>query len=206
MYYGERFNSWSHLIGLVLAVGSAGVLMPRVVVRSGDAWHIAACAIFITAAVAVYASSTLYHCSRGARKRFWERVDHCMIYLLIAGTYTPIGLIPLAGAWGWALLAAAWTLAAAGIVREICCRRQPAAPSVQLYVAMGWMGLAMALPIAEHVPAPGLAWLLAGALLYTAGLVFYRNASGWVHAHGVWHVFAVCGTACHFLMVWSFVP
>ncbi|WP_332455533.1 PAQR family membrane homeostasis protein TrhA [Bordetella genomosp. 13] len=206
MYYGERFNSWSHLIGLLLAVGSAIALMPRVVAESGDTWHVVACAVFAAAAIAAYAASTIYHCSRGARKAFWERVDHCTIYLLIAGTYTPLGLIPLQRNWGDVLAATAWALAALGIAREILGRKRAATPAVGLYVAMGWLGLLMALPIAQHVPTPGLTWLVAGAVLYTVGLIFYRNRSGWVHAHGVWHIFTIAGTACHFVMVWTFVP
>ncbi|CZZ91173.1 hemolysin III [Bordetella ansorpii] len=205
MYYGERFNSWSHLVGLVLAVASAATLMPYVIVASNDAWHIVSCAVFATAAVATYAASTLYHCCRGARKLFWERMDHCAIYILIAGTYTPLGLIPLEDDWGWLLAGGAWLLAITGIVREIVFRKRAAAPAVGLYVAMGWLGVLMALPIAQHVPSEGLIWLLAGALLYSAGLVFYRNSSGWAHAHGVWHLFTIAGTACHSVMVWTFL-
>jgi len=205
VYYGERFNSWSHLVGLVLALACAGVLMLRAVSVSGDARDLAGCAVFALAAVAAYASSTLYHCSRGAHKAFWERIDHCTIYVLIAGTYTPLGLIPLKENGGWLLAAGAWLLAGIGVAREIAWRKRAAAPAVGLYVAMGWLGLLMALPIARHVPAPSLQWLLAGALLYTAGLLFYRNRSGWAHAHGVWHLFTIAGTACHFMMVWTFL-
>ncbi|WP_144637849.1 PAQR family membrane homeostasis protein TrhA [Bordetella genomosp. 13] len=205
MYHGERFNSWSHLIGLVLAMASAAALLPYAIAESGNAWHVVSCAVFAAAAVATYAASTIYHCCRGARKNFWERVDHCTIYILIAGTYTPLGLIPLEDDWGWLLAGGAWLLAAIGIVREIVGRHRAAAPAVGLYVAMGWLGVLMALPIVQHVPTAGLAWLVAGALLYSAGLVFYRNSAGWTHAHGVWHLFTIAGTACHSIMVWTFL-
>ncbi|MBV7486608.1 hemolysin III family protein [Bordetella sp. BOR01] len=205
MYYGERFNSTSHLAGLVLALASASLLIPHVVARSDDGWHIVSCAIFTVAVVCVYATSVAYHCARGPGKAVWEKLDHCMIYLLIAATYTSLGLIPLRQEWGWPLTAAAWTLALAGIAREIVGWRRPTRPAVPLYVAMGWLGLAAAVPIADSLAPASLAWLVAGALCYSVGLVFYRQTGRWAHAHGIWHLFVLGGTACHVLMVWSFL-
>jgi hemolysin III len=205
MYKGERFNSWSHLLGLCLALVSASFLLSRAISQQIDFWSIASYIVFACSMVMVYGASVMYHSSRGERKQRMEKYDHCAIYLLIAGTYTPLALIPLRQDWGWILAAAIWTLALFGIRREL---RQSATaiPALRLYVTMGWLGLAAAIPIAQNLSLAGLAWLLGGALLYTAGIAFYVNDKRWLHAHGIWHSFVIAGTSCHFFMVWSFLP
>lgn len=203
MYRGERFNSATHAAGLLLALGGAVLLLGKTLPQ-GDPARIAGAAVFAFSMVALYAASTLFHSSRGAARLFWQRADHCAIYLLIAGTYTPFALVTLQGPWGWALLAAIWSVAAVGIRREL----RPgvaAAPSLRLYIGMGWLGVLAAAPLAARLDGAGLAWLLAGAVLYTGGTVFYRNRRGWPHAHGFWHLFVLGGTASHFMAVAGFV-
>jgi len=205
MYPGERLNGYTHLLGLVLALVATVLLLGRTV-PTGDPARIAGALVFSLSAVALYAASTLFHSTRGRRKRFWERADHCAIYLLIAGTYTPFALVTLRGPWGWLLLAAVWSAALFGIGRELLQRGGAASkPPLALYIGMGWLGVAAAVPLAARLASGGLAWLLAGGVLYTVGTVFYSNRWGLRHAHGTWHLFVLAGTASHGVAVGCFV-
>ncbi|RRH89856.1 hemolysin III family protein [Variovorax beijingensis] len=205
MYPGERLNGYSHLLGLVLALAATALLLAKTL-PTGDAARIAGALVFSLSAVLLYAASTLFHSTRGRRKRFWERVDHCAIYLLIAGTYTPFALVTLHGLWGWLLMAAVWGAAFFGIGRELLQASSEASkPPLALYIAMGWLGVLAAVPLAARLNSGGLAWLLAGGVLYTVGTVFYRNRRGFRHAHGTWHLFVLAGTASHFVAVGWFV-
>ena len=206
MYRGERLNGYSHLLGLVLALSAAALLLAKTV-PTGDPARIAGALVFSLSAVALYAASTLFHSTRGRFKRVWERADHCAIFLLIAGTYTPFALVTLHGTWGWALLAVIWCAALYGIWRELqpVDSNAPKKPSLPLYIGMGWLGVLAAAPLAARLEGGGLAWLLIGGVLYTAGTVFYRNRSGFRHAHGLWHLFVLAGTASHYVAVGWFV-
>lgn len=205
MYPGERFNGYSHLLGMLLALAATALLLAKTL-PTGDAARIAGAAVFSLSAVVLYAASTLFHSTRGTRKRFWERADHCAIYLLIAGTYTPFALVTLQGVWGWLLLIAAWSAAVFGIAHELCQRGDASArPPLALYLGMGWLGVLAAAPLVARLDAGGLAWLLAGGVLYSVGTVFYRNRRGFRHAHGTWHLFVLGGTASHFVAVGWFV-
>ena len=205
MYPGERLNGYTHLLGLVLALVATVLLLARTL-PTGDPARIAGALVFSLSAVALYAASTLFHSTRGRRKRFWERADHCAIYLLIAGTYTPFALVTLRGPWGWLLLAAVWSAALFGIGRELLQRGGAASkPPLALYIGMGWLGVAAAVPLAARLASGGLAWLLAGGVLYTVGTVFYSNRWGLRHAHGTWHLFVLAGTASHGVAVGCFV-
>lgn len=205
MYPGERLNGYSHLLGLVLAL-VATVLFLAKTLPTGDAARIGGALAFSLSAVLLYAASTLFHSTRGPLKRFWERADHCAIYLLIAGTYTPFALVTLQGTWGWLLLAAVWSAAFFGIGRELLQADSAASkPPLALYIAMGWLGVLAAAPLAARLDVGGLAWLLAGGVLYTVGTVFYRNRRGFRHAHGTWHLFVLAGTVSHFISVGRYV-
>jgi hemolysin III len=206
MYPGERLNGYSHLLGLVLALLAAALLLAKTV-PTGDPARIAGALVFSLSAVALYAASTLFHSTRGRLKRVWERADHCAIYLLIAGTYTPFALVTLQGFWGWLLLATIWGAAFYGIWRELQPVQgdAPRKPSLGLYIGMGWLGVLAAVPLAAKLERGGLAWLLVGGVLYTAGTVFYRNRHGFRHAHGAWHLFVLAGTASHYVAVGWFV-
>jgi hemolysin III len=203
MYPGERFNSLTHLAGLLLAAAGSAVLITRSALY-GDAWKVVGSSIFAASMVLLYGASALYHSVRGRAKRVLVKFDHCAIYLLIAGTYTPFALVTLRGAWGWSLFGVVWGLAIVGIVKELWLGRDRI-PSVPLYLAMGWLAVVAAVPIVRELPGPGLAWLVAGGLLYTGGIVFYANDERWRHAHGVWHLFVLGGTACHYLAVLLYV-
>jgi hemolysin III len=203
MYQGERFNGYSHLLGLMLATAGSALLLAKTV-PVNDPAKTASAAVFALSMVTLYAASTLFHSTRGRMKLFWQRVDHCAIYLLIAGSYTPFALVTLQGPWGWALLIAAWGAALVGIARELR-PGGPPAPSLALYLGMGWLGVIAAVPLIARLDSTGLAWLMAGAVLYSAGTIFYRNPLGWRHAHGTWHLFVLAGTASHYVTVAHFV-
>jgi len=197
MPHGERFNTCTHLGGLVFALVAATLLVGQAA-ASNDGWRLASFSVFAATMVLLYAASTFFHGTEGLRKAAWARADHCAIYLLIAGTCTPLALVALRGMWGWAWFATIWAGALYGIGRELLWGRgRP--PAVALYVGMGWVGMAAAIPIAQRLPADGLVWLLAGAACYTGGVLFYAKDGRWPHAHGIWHLFVLAGTASHCL-------
>jgi hemolysin III len=204
VYHGERFNSVTHLVGTALAVAGSAVLISRAVV-DGDPWKIISCSLFGTMLVVLYAVSTLYHSIKASRaKALFRRLDHCAIYLLIAGTYTPFALVTLRGAFGWTMLATIWAMAASGIV---CAWRHRGDddPSVWPYLVMGWVAVIAAVPLMARVGTEGMLWIAAGGLLYTAGVLFFVNDTRWRHAHGIWHLFVIGGSTAHFFAVLRYV-
>lgn len=203
MYHGERFNSFTHLFGLLLALAGGALLITQSALH-GDVWKVVGSSIFSASMVLLYGASSLYHSVRGRAKRVLVKFDHCAIYLLIAGTYTPFALVTLRGPWGWSLFGVVWGLAVLGIVKELCFSRDRI-PSVPLYLAMGWLAVVAAVPLVRELPGAGLVWLIAGGMLYTTGILFYANDERWRHAHGIWHLFVLGGTACHYVAVLLYV-
>lgn len=202
MHPGERFNTCTHLLGLVLAILGVPLMLAKTL-PGGDAGKIAGALIFALSCVALYTASTLFHGTHGRAKLWWQRADHCAIYLLIAGSYTPFALVTLQGTWGWSLLVAVWGIALFGMGREL--RSTTARPPLALYIGMGWVGVAAAAPLVAHMEAGVLLWLLVGAALYMAGTIFYVNRAGYRHAHGIWHLFVLGGTASHYVAIAWFV-
>jgi hemolysin III len=202
VYRGERFNGLSHLAGALLAGAGASFLLAT---RALDAWQATGIAIYGATLLFLFLVSTLYHSARGRPKAVLRKLDHCAIYLLIAGTYTPFALVTLRGAWGWSLLGVAWGLAALGIVQELLLGKGARVGSLALYLAMGWMGLVAIGPLAAALGASGLAWLLAGGALYTGGVVFYVLDERFRHFHGIWHLFVLGGSSSHFVAVAAYV-
>ncbi|MGV8899921.1 MAG: PAQR family membrane homeostasis protein TrhA [Burkholderiaceae bacterium] len=204
MYYGEKFNSISHLIGVVLAaIGS--VLLIVLATRLGDPWKIVSFSIYGAMLLTLYVGSTLYHSARGPAKDVLRKLDHCAIYLLIAGTYTPFVLVTLRGPWGWSLFGAVWGLAVLGIVQEIWFAKGARLLSLAIYVLMGWLALVAIMPLISALTLAGFAWLAAGGLLYTIGIIFYVYDKRIRHGHGVWHLFVLGGSACHYFAVLLYV-
>lgn len=204
MYYGERFNSISHLAGAGLAAVGA-VLLIVLGAQAGDPWKIVGFSIYGAMLLFLYLASTLYHSLRGRAKRIWCKFDHCSIYLLIAGSYTPFALVSLRGAWGWTLFGVVWGLALLGIVQEIWLARGKRVFSMLLYVLMGWLAIIALFPLMEALGRDGFLWLLAGGVAYTAGILFYANDSRWRHAHGIWHLFVLAGSGIHYVTMLRYV-
>src|SRR5215207_9633897 len=165
----EVANSLTHALGLLASVVGAFVLV-SLSVEQGEAWHAVSAAIYGITLVALYAASTMYHALKGTKARGALRVlDHCAIYLLIAGTYTPVTLVGLRGGWGWTLFGLAWGLAAAGIVFKILATGRFAILSTVSYVLMGWLCIIAARPMFVLLSPGALALLVAGGVLYTSG-------------------------------------
>ena len=199
---GEHLaNTWSHGIGLLLAIGALPLLVIDAL-RLDSGLAVAGAAIFGGTAIAMYLTSTLYHAFPQANRNGWlRRLDHSAIYLLIAGTYTPVLLGVLRGTAGWAMLAVIWTLAVAGVVFKLLAGARFRKVSVALYVAMGWAALALIQPLWTHMQPGGLAWLFAGGVAYTAGVAFYLMHERMRYSHFIWHLFVLAGTGCHLVMV-----
>jgi len=204
MYSGERFNGYSHLVGTVLAVAGAAALI-QVSMQDSDPWRLVSSVIYGTTLVLLYLFSTLYHSVRGPLKPLFRRLDHCAIFLLIAGSYTPFALVTLHGPWGWALFAVNWTLAVIGIVQELRVGRRSRALSIAVYVVMGWMVLFAIVPLMNALPKAGMVWLAVGGLFYTGGVAFYALDKKFRHFHGIWHLFVMAGSACQFVSIFQYV-
>ncbi len=205
LHYGEKLNSFSHLIGAILAMIGSVVLI-FLAARIGDPWKISSFSIYGATLLALYVSSTLYHGIQGAAKEILQKFDHCAIYLLIAGTYTPFALVSLRSTtWGWPLFGVVWGLALIGIVQEIWLAGTARRWSLVIYLLMGWLAMAVVIPLISALGWYGFAWLAAGGLLYTGGIVFYVADTKIRHGHGVWHMFVLGGSACHYFAVYFYV-
>ena len=204
MYPGERFNGYTHLGGALLATAGAAVLIVLASLK-GDPWRMTAFAVYGASLVFLYTASTLYHSTRGRAKAVFRKIDHSAIYLLIAGTYTPFALVTLNGPWGWTLFGLVWGLAVVGIAQELLFARGARVPSLVIYLVMGWSAIAAVVPLAESLGWTGLAWVAAGGVIYTAGIVFYVFDEKVRHFHGIWHLFVMGGSAIHYAAVLRFV-
>jgi hemolysin III len=203
--FGEELaHSVTHGVGLLASVAGLVVLVVPAA-GTGDPWRIVACSIYAATLVLLYATSTLYHALSATRaRRVLQVLDHSAIFLLIAGTYTPFALVNLRGPWGWTLFGIVWGLAVAGVTAKAVFGARWPIISTALYIAMGWTAVIAVKPMLAHVAPGGIAWLVAGGLAYTGGVVFY----GWQrlrYSHAVWHVFVLAGSVCHFIAVARYV-
>lgn len=196
----EVANGISHGLALLLAL----VAMPFLVVsasRAGSTRFTIGAAVFGVSMVVLYLASTLYHSLTHERaKHFFRQVDHCAVFLLIAGSYTPFTLGVLRGPWGWTLLGIVWGLAAAGIVIKVLTGTRYWWLLMSLYVGMGWLAIVAIKPILALVPPPGIGLILAGGIAYSGGLAFFAAHRIRYH-HFIWHLFVIAGTTCHYLAV-----
>ncbi len=200
----EVANSVTHGLGLLASLIGAVVLVSLSVER-GEAWHVISAVVYGVTLVSLYAASTLYHAFKGTGARDVLRVlDHCAIYLLIAGTYTPVTLVSLRGGWGWALFCTVWFLAIAGIVFKVWATGRFAVLSTAVYVLMGWLCIVALKPMFVLLSPGALALLGAGGVLYTAGTLFYHSERV-PYSHAVWHLFVVAGSVCHYLAIALYV-
>jgi len=202
----EFANALTHGLGAALsAVGLA--LMVMYAAMQGDPVRIVGATVFGATMVLLYLASTLYHSFQDAQwKLFFRKIDHSAIYLLIAGTYTPFTLVALKGALGWSLFGIVWGLAVSGIVFKFFLIHKFEFLSTAVYVAMGWLGVISFGEALEALSVSGMAWLVAGGLCYTVGVVFYLWRSLPYH-HSVWHLFVMAGSFCHFHTIrWYVLP
>lgn len=204
MYYGERFNTYTHLAGTLLALSGAAVLVVLGAL-SGDVWKIVSFSIYGATLVLMYGLSTLYHGTRGRAKNVFRMLDYNAIYLLIAGSYTPFVLVTLRGPWGWSLFGVVWGLAAAGIMQEFLLGKRTRVMSLVIYVLMGWAALVAVIPLVAALSWAGFAWVAAGGVVYTVGIIFYLYDERFTHWHGIWHLFVLAGSAIHYFAILLYV-
>lgn len=197
----EITNSISHGLGFIAAlIGTPFIIMHAA--RNGDVGFIVGTSLFSATIILLYLSSTLYHAlPKGKAKRVFRDIEHSVIFLLIAGTYTPLTLGVLRGAWGWALLGIIWSLALVGVMLQIFDKFSFPMLSTGLYLLMGWVVVVAIGPLLDRMPTAGLVWLVAGGLSYTAGVVFYTTDARLRYGHLVWHLFVMGGTVCHYFAV-----
>jgi len=196
----EIANSISHGVGLLGALVVTPILIV-VASQHGGAKGIVAASVFGATMILMYLMSTLYHAMPDGRaKRVFNILDHCAIYVLIAGTYTPFTLVVLGGGWGWTLFGIIWGLAVAGTVyKAVGGIRRPVLSTI-IYVVMGWLVIVAVKPMWDRLPLEGIVWLGLGGVAYTLGVAFF-GATGLRYHHLVWHVFVLTGTTCHFIAV-----
>ena len=208
MYHGERLNSISHLVGVVLALIGLGALL-TIGIQSRDPWIITSFTVFGLALVLLYTMSTLYHSvHQPGLKRTFRLLDHIAIYLLIAGTYTPFMLVSLRDGNGWLIMGIVWALAAVGILTEVFLSgRAVKVGQLVIYLAMGWACSFDFASLRAALPDTGIQLLVAGGLAYSAGMVFYILGKLQLmdHAHGIWHFFILTGSICHFISIIGYV-
>jgi hemolysin III len=196
----ELLNALTHGVGALAGLAGGGVLITLAAIY-GNAWQIVGAVVFVVALVLLYTASTLYHAIQHAvAKSRLQVFDHCAIYVLIAGTYTPFALVGIQGVWGWTLFGLAWGLAAVGIVFKLFFTGRFPKLSTALYIAMGWMVVVAIKPMLAALSPVMLLWLLAGGLFYTAGTYFYLRDHK-RYAHAIWHLFVLGGSICHYVAV-----
>jgi hemolysin III len=193
----EIASSVSHGVGAALSVAALALLVVFAATR-GDAWRVVGLSIFGSTLFILYLASTLYHAVRGARaKRLLRVLDHAAIFLLIAGTYTPVLLAYMRGPWGWTLFGLIWGMAIIGVLCKVLLMDRVNWAHLLLYIAMGWLVLIALKPTLRSVPPQLVLWLLLGGLCYTLGVIFYV----WKrlpYQHAIWHLFVLAGSICHF--------
>lgn len=195
----EIANAVTHGLGVLLSVGAGGALI-TLAAYHGDAWHVAGASVFVASLVLLYTASTLYHAIPfAAAKRHLRTFDHCAIFVLIAGTYTPFLLTDLRGPLGWALLGTVWALAVGGVVFKLFFTGRWRKLSTAFYVGMGWLAALAFEPMREALPPWALVWIVAGGVAYTGGTAFYLSRRRFAHA--IWHAFVLVGSICHFAAV-----
>jgi hemolysin III len=204
----ELANSITHGFGLAASAAAAPVLIVTAA-HAHDPWRVIAASVFATTLLLLYASSTLYHALPGhvfrRAKAVFRRLDHAAIYLLIAGTYTPVVLVSMRGVWGWSLFGVVWGLAAVGVTLKSAFGpgRLPAL-STAVYVGMGWLVLVAVRPLLADVPPGAVLWLFAGGVAYTTGVIFFAMDRH-RYMHAIWHLFVLGGSACHAWAVLAYV-
>jgi len=207
----DPVSGLTHALGALLAVAGLAALVAQGV-RHGTVWHVVSYAIYGASLIMLYSASAIYHLFpvSEATGRILRRMDHMMIYVLIAGTYTPFCLVPLRGVWGWTIFGVIWGCALGGFALKIFWMNAPRWLYTGIYLAMGWLIVVAGYPLAKATSSTVLFWMVAGGLFYSLGAVLY--ATKWPKLwppvfgfHELWHLFVLAGSAAHFVAVWNFL-
>mgnify|MGYP000936660831 CR=1 FL=1 len=209
-FFREPASGFSHLAGAVLSV-AALISLLWIAINNRDVWQIVSFSIFGASMILLYSASATYHLVNASENvvRILQKIDHSMIFVLIAGTYTPICLTLLRGALGYRLLALIWSCAAAGIAMKMFFFNIPRLLYTGIYLIMGWIAVFVIVPLYRAGGPLPLLWLLAGGLMYTAGGVIYALKKpdifpGWLGFHEIFHIFVILGSAAHYVMIFRF--
>lgn len=211
-FFRDPVSGLTHLLGAVLSVLGLGFLI-SVSIKHGTIWHIVSFSIFGASLILLYSGSAVYHLVRASAKvvRALRKMDHILIFVLIAGTYTPFCLVPLRGPWGWGLLLSIWGIGIAGMLMTIFWLDAPRWITTGVYLAMGWAIVVAAYPLIKTLPTGGLVWLAIGGLFYSVGAVIYAMKKpnivpGVFGFHEIWHLFVMAGSFSHFWSIFRYVP
>lgn len=207
MYYGEKFNSITHLVGAVLALIGFGALL-TVSIQQNNWETIVSFTVFGFTLIVLYTMSTLYHSFHPPKlKRIFQKLDHIAIYLLIAGTYTPYMVVSLRDGNGPVMLLVVWSLALLGLLLDLIVSRRIEVMQIFIYLLMGWICAFEYTSLRASMPTAGIMWLTIGGITYTIGVIFYvlDNLKGLRHAHGIWHLFVLLGSISHFISIIGYV-
>lgn len=207
MYSGEKFNSITHLIGAVLSFVGLGVLL-TISIQERNPLLIIGFSVFGATLILLYSMSTLYHSLHSPQlKKTFQKLDHVCIYLLIAGTYTPYMLVSLWDGGGLMMLILIWVFAILGLLLDILLPRRIKWLQVAIYLIMGWLCMFNYSEMKAAFSPSGVLWLTAGGIAYTVGIIFYvlDKMKRLRHAHGVWHLFVLMGSICHFISIAAYV-
>ena len=201
----EEIANWvTHAVALLLSI-TAMALMVVYSTRFGNVYHIVSSAVFGTTLILLYSASTLYHfVPVGRAKNVFQKLDHAMIYLLIAGTYTPYTLVNLRGPWGWSIFGVVWGVALTGLLLDIIMKKRLGWLSISLYLCLGWIIVIAVKPLMANLAGGGVVLLVAGGLFYSLGGIFYL----WKRLpfqHAIWHLFVIAGSLCHFFSIFLYV-
>ncbi|MFC0604988.1 PAQR family membrane homeostasis protein TrhA [Winogradskyella pulchriflava] len=199
----EQLNAWSHGIGA--ALGIAALILLIVYADDSKPWSLFSVIVYGISIIILFLASTFYHAVKGEkRKHYFRIVDHISIYLLIAGTYTPVLLITLSDSLGWPLFWTVWGIAAFGVILKLFFTGRFELFSTLLYLVMGWLIIFDFTNLSNAIGPNGVLWLFAGGLSYTIGIIFYALHKV-PYFHVVWHLFVLGGAICHFFMIYNHV-
>ena len=204
MYHGERFNSYTHLLGIILACVGASLLL-AIGIEKSDSTRIIAFSVYGAIQILLYSISTIYHSTKGEKKKFFQLLDYLSIYLMIAGSYTPFTLLVLPGIWGWLLFGIVWALALVGIAQELLIGKKTRKFSIIIYLIMGWLVMVAIKPLINSLPFHGFLWIASGGLAYTLGVGFFLLDEKIKHFHGIWHICVMLGGFCQFVCLYKYV-
>lgn len=200
----EWANTLTHGVGFILSLFGF-VLLLATPFYENNHWKLVSFAVYGGSLILLYGASTFYHSLRRPKlKKIFRTIDHCAIFVLIAGSYTPFTMLVLGGAWGWTLFIIVWTLAILGIFLKIFFKNRFNILSTSLYLLMGWLVVVAVEPLIERLHINGLYWLMAGGFSYTIGVIFYTLDKR-KFFHAIWHLFVLAGSTFHYLAIWLYL-
>ncbi|PLR31281.1 hemolysin III family protein [Chimaeribacter californicus] len=201
----EIANSISHGIGLLLGIIGTVMLLVSAFGEKAGPTTLISYSVYGGSMVLLYLASTLYHAIPHARAKYWlKKLDHCAIYLLIAGTYTPFLLVGLNSPLARGLMAVIWGLALVGVLFKLAFAHRFERLSLITYLTMGWLSLVVIYQLAVTLPWGAVALLALGGVIYSLGVIFYASER-WRFGHAIWHLFVLGGSLCHFLAIYLYV-